>query len=299
MKDINLGIIGLSKGNGHPYSWSAIINGYDRKLMQDCGFPVIPEYLNNENFPDVKIKNANVSHIYTQDTELSIKIAKATFIKNIVCDFNQMIGEIDGLLLARDDAINHKKFVEPFLKAGIPVYIDKPMALSTKEANEIFQMQQFDGQIFSCSALRYAKELKVTKHEIDSISPLNFISGKTPKDWDRYAIHLIDPILGLPITTGKLKNSKLEKDENITSLTLIYDSGLRINIETNKISTQPITIVIEGENGIIELEFKDTFNAFKNSLQDFIKGLESRDIRRSKASIIEAISLLEIGRKYD
>jgi hypothetical protein len=28
-KKIKLGIIGASKGNGHPYSWSAIFNGYD------------------------------------------------------------------------------------------------------------------------------------------------------------------------------------------------------------------------------------------------------------------------------
>jgi|GEM_PF-4815020 len=26
---IHLGVIGMTEGNGHPYSWSAIINGYD------------------------------------------------------------------------------------------------------------------------------------------------------------------------------------------------------------------------------------------------------------------------------
>ena len=31
MKTIRLGLIGISKDNGHPYSWSAIINGYDKK----------------------------------------------------------------------------------------------------------------------------------------------------------------------------------------------------------------------------------------------------------------------------
>lgn len=27
--EISLGIIGMTPGNGHPYSWSAIFNGYD------------------------------------------------------------------------------------------------------------------------------------------------------------------------------------------------------------------------------------------------------------------------------
>ena len=27
---LRIGVIGLSEGNGHPYSWSAIINGFDK-----------------------------------------------------------------------------------------------------------------------------------------------------------------------------------------------------------------------------------------------------------------------------
>ncbi len=44
MTKLTLGIIGSSSGNGHPYSWSAIFNGYDKSLMNDCPFDVIPKY---------------------------------------------------------------------------------------------------------------------------------------------------------------------------------------------------------------------------------------------------------------
>ncbi|MDD3926903.1 MAG: hypothetical protein PHT33_09620 [bacterium] len=30
-KDIRLAMLGMVDGNGHPYSWSAIFNGYDRE----------------------------------------------------------------------------------------------------------------------------------------------------------------------------------------------------------------------------------------------------------------------------
>ena len=78
---VKLGVIGLSEGNGHPYSWPAIINGYDPFYMKDCGFPVIPEYLEQQTFPQDKIPNAEVTHIWTQDLKLSEHIAKATYIK--------------------------------------------------------------------------------------------------------------------------------------------------------------------------------------------------------------------------
>ena len=47
IKELKIGIIGSSDGNGHPYSWSAIFNGYNKKIMEDCEFPAIPNYLNN------------------------------------------------------------------------------------------------------------------------------------------------------------------------------------------------------------------------------------------------------------
>ena len=68
---VKLGVIGLSPGNGHPYSWSAIINGYDPVFMKDCGFPVIPEYLAKQSFPEDSISNAEVTHIWTEDLNLS------------------------------------------------------------------------------------------------------------------------------------------------------------------------------------------------------------------------------------
>ena len=44
--NIRLAMLGMVEGNGHPYSWSAIINGrYDQKVIADCGYPVIGEYL--------------------------------------------------------------------------------------------------------------------------------------------------------------------------------------------------------------------------------------------------------------
>jgi len=43
---IKLGIIGLNDfENGHPYSFAAIINGYDKKYFKKSKFKVILNYL--------------------------------------------------------------------------------------------------------------------------------------------------------------------------------------------------------------------------------------------------------------
>ena len=42
---IKLGIIGFSKNNGHPYSFSAIVNGFNEVYFKKVGYPQILNYL--------------------------------------------------------------------------------------------------------------------------------------------------------------------------------------------------------------------------------------------------------------
>ena len=66
-KKINIGLIGYSDGNGHPFSWSAIVNGFNQKYLNKCPFPIIREYLSEEKNKYEKINDVNISHIWTQN----------------------------------------------------------------------------------------------------------------------------------------------------------------------------------------------------------------------------------------
>jgi hypothetical protein len=60
---IRLAMIGSSPGNGHPYSRSAIFNGYDREIMtKECPFAGIPKYLNKQPADTLTIPGAKVTH---------------------------------------------------------------------------------------------------------------------------------------------------------------------------------------------------------------------------------------------
>ncbi len=62
--NIRLAILGSSPGNGHPYSWAAMFNGYDRNAMtQECPFAGIPQYLNKEPTETLRIPGATVTHV--------------------------------------------------------------------------------------------------------------------------------------------------------------------------------------------------------------------------------------------
>lgn len=297
MIPLKLGVIGLSPGNGHPYSWSAIFNGYDPVAMEDCGFPVIPRYLEKQRFPDDAIADANVTHVWAQEKTIASHIAKAALIDNVVDRFTDMIGQVDGVLLARDDAETHYEFALPFLEAGIPIYVDKPTALSVHDAKQLIDKQQYPGQLFSCSALRYAKEFKLSAHELAQIGTISHIHATIPKDWDKYAVHLIEPLLMLVKNRGTVNRTNSIRRKNTTTLAVEYSTGLQVLVSTMGSTCAPLSLRVMGEFGWKDLFFQNTFLAFKGALFDFIQGIIHKDVRTEVDFMLEVSGLIEAGRK--
>lgn len=295
---LKLGVIGLSEGNGHPYSWSAIFNGYDALEMEKCGYPVIPRYLEQQQWPESRIKEATVTAIWTQDIALSQHIAKASKIEHVVTCYTDMIGQVDAILLARDDAYNHLQYAEPFLRQGIPIYIDKPIALSINNLDKLYALEQYSGQIFTCSALRYSQQLTLTKADRQSLGTIKQIAAFTPKSWSKYAVHIIEPVLNmLPKEDKPVEMTVLsaDKDSGTGNLMVRWESGIQTNFFALGDVQTPISIRIFGTNGCKDLTFTDSFSAFKAALQSFIQGITDKKVMSDKAFNTTVVQLLERG----
>lgn len=296
MTPLKLGVIGLSPGNGHPYSWSAIFNGYDPVEMENCGFPVIPRYLEKQQFPKDAIAEAKVTQVWAQEKAIASHIAKAALIGNVVDHYIDMIGEVDGVLLARDDAETHYEFAAPFLEAGIPVFVDKPLALTVAEARRLLDLQQRPGQLFSCSALRYAKEFQLSDAEKSQIGRLRHIHAIVPKDWDKYAVHVIEPMLLLASERGIVERTGVWREGDATTVAVAYSGDFQALVSALGSSQAPLALRVIGETGWKDLIFQDTFPAFRGALFEFVQGIIYRDERIHPDFMLEVVGIIEAGR---
>lgn len=293
---LRLGILGLSPGNGHPYSWSAIFNGYDATHMNRCPFPVIPEYLSQQDYPEACIPYAEVTHIWTQDIEVSRDVARAANIETIVNNYEDMIGQVDAILLARDDPASHVEMSLPFLKAGLPIYIDKPIANNLNDLERLFEAEQYEGQIFSCSALRYAKELNLSQQELAELGEIQYIDAVISKDWEKYGIHLLDPIfnlIGYPKEYPVVTSVGIEDKKVVT---VAWDKTI-IKLSTLGALSVPITVQLYGTKGTRSLVFSDTFFAFKKALEAFIESASAKCQMISHEYLRNIVYIIEQGLK--
>ena len=291
---IRLGIIGLSDGNGHPYSWSAIFNGYDVEAMRQCPYPVIPEYLAKQTFPEDCIPNVKVTHIWTQERKISEDVADASRIEYIVDHYTDMIGEVDAILLARDDVHTHLSMSIPFLEAGLPVYIDKPIATNLKILDEILTYEQYPGQIFSCSALRFAKEFKIDDSELTQLGDIQYVEATIGKDWEKYGVHIIEPVLHLlKLSTDDCDVQAIDLDDK--RIVIARWKNTVAKFSTLGKLPGPVVIRLYGTKGMKELYFRDTYFAFKQALQAFVDGIRQRRYMITHREMRDVVSIIERG----
>ena len=269
---IKLGIIGISEGNGHPYSWSAIVNGdFNEEVMAKCGYAGIPLYL-KANRNSLGIEGARVTHVWTQDRGLSEHIAEASLISNVVDNAKDMIGQVDAIILSRDDANNHRAMAKPFIDANMPIFIDKPLAI-TKEDLAYFSEQAAKGKfIMSCSSMRYATENGAVRSDMASLGKLEFATAVGKKDWIKYGVHMLEGLFSLlddPKAVSVRHISKSKKD----IVHIEFETGFLATVYLFYDITPTFQISLFGTEDWCLIEYKNWYGMFRDNLIEFVRSV--------------------------
>ena len=289
---IRLGMIGMTEGNGHPYSWSAIFNGYDEaKMTAECPFAGIPVYLNKEPKETLQITGATVTHIYCDDRKDAEHVAECSLIDNVVNTPEDMIGHIDAVIIGTDIGSQHVERARPFVEAGIPIFIDKPLCDNTADLATFQKWIKVDKHpILSSSTMRYQKELlpyRISSHELGE---LRLITAPMAKKWETYGIHALEaiyPIVGPGFIS--IQNTGT-KDRNIVHMT--HKDGIDIVIGCINGMAYGGEVCLNGTLGSVAVKGADTFYAFKAQLQAFIDYLRSGELPFPFAETEELMKLV-------
>jgi hypothetical protein len=277
---IKIGIIGMSAGNAHPYSWSAIVNGfYDGDEISKVGYPGITNYL-NANQDTLGIEGARMTHVWTQDRSISESIAKAARVEHIVDNMEDMIGPVDAVILARDDAENHVKMAAPFIEAGIPVFIDKPLA-ATYEDLAYFSEQHAQGKfIMSCSSMRYAGECRALKTDIASLGKIELVTAVGKKDWLKYGIHMLEALFAFLDDPSPVLVQHIGEDKKDV-VYLEFENGIKTTVHLFMDIALTFQISVFGQKGWELVELKNYYSMFRDNLIEFIRSVQEGKPRLS------------------
>jgi hypothetical protein len=295
--NIRLAMLGMVDGNGHPFSWSAIINGkYDSAAMAACGFPVIPQYLGAEPKENMGIPGVKVTHVWCDDPADGPRVARAACIDNVVDRAEDVIGQVDAVIIATDRGWEHVDRARPFVEAGLPVFIDKPLCDNEADLRRFIAWEKEGKPLMSTSGLRYAEEFVAAKQRMAAeIGEPRLITMTTCKTWERYGIHALEGVYPL-LTPGGWKSVANTGTENANIVHAKHACGVDVVLAAVADMVGAFgKMAIYGTKGTINAAFGHTFFAFKAQLVTFIDYLRTGNMPFPFAETVELMKIIIAG----
>ena len=145
---IKIGILGTD--NSHAGDFSKLANERD--------------YQGRYLFEDVR-----VTHVYGHDEKETKTLAETYHIENIVKNPLEMLDEVDAVMVVFRDGKWHYQYAEPFVRKGIPVWIDKPITINPEETLRLIEIAKTSGCLLSGgSDCKLASDIASIKEYIKS-----------------------------------------------------------------------------------------------------------------------------------
>ncbi|HOZ47721.1 MAG TPA: Gfo/Idh/MocA family oxidoreductase [Candidatus Hydrogenedentes bacterium] len=273
-RELSLAMLGMVDGNGHPYSWSAIFNGYNAEAMTTCPYAGIPDYLGKQPKDTFGIPGAHVTHVWTDDPADARLVAKASLVPHVVDKPEDVIGHVDAVVVATDIGHEHVARCRPFVEAGLPMFVDKPLVDNAEDLG-VFRRWMADGHaILSGSAMSYTKEFAPYRESTYELGELRHVCVTTAKTWERYGIHALSciyPILGPGFLSARNTG---DIDRNVVHLK--HGRGVDVTVVAIKDMYGGFGYLqMCGTRGSVQVKSSDTYYAFKAQLVDFVRYLRS------------------------
>jgi hypothetical protein len=138
---IRVGLVDLD--NAHPVAYTPILQRLD----------------------DVRV-TAVYDHGDVQSPEFVLRFAQGNGIERVCHSLEELVGAVDVGMLHGQNWDKHVERARPFLEAGKPVFIDKPIVGRRRDAEALLALAQRTGTpVLGGSALRFANEVAATRIE--------------------------------------------------------------------------------------------------------------------------------------
>lgn len=263
----------MSAGNAHPYSWSAILNGkYDGEAISRVGYPAVAAYL-NANQDTLGLPDARVTHVWTQNAGISKSIAASSGIDHVVQSAADMIGQVDAVILARDDAEFHREMAAPFIEAKVPIFIDKPLAITQSDLHWFEEQHEAGKFIMSCSSMRYANECRIVKQELASLGRLELVTAVGKKDWLKYGVHMIEAMFAV-LDDPKAATVQHAGEKGKDVVHIVFENGLFATIHLFMDISGTFQLTFFGQQAWRMADIKNSYSMFRDNMIAFVRSVQ-------------------------
>lgn len=271
-KPIRIGIIGAE--NSHTAGFGKLFN-IDKK------------------FPGVEVK-----YVWGETDEFAKSAMEKGAILNQVKDPNEMLGKIDALIVDHRHPKFHLEPAIPFIKEGIPTFIDKPFCYRSTEGKEFLQLAKKVGApVTSYSSIAQSAATFDIKEQVAALGKISQVIRTGTADLDSqyggiffYGVHIVEPLMYM--FGEDIQEVKVIRNGKYGNASLRFSSGLFATLVFKEKAYGWETYVEVG-NKLVELKSRVEETDPPKNYADMVEMFRTGKEPRSHQSILNGVCVLE------
>lgn len=271
-KPIRIGIIGAE--NSHTIGYGKIFN-------------------RDKKFPGIEVK-----YVWGETEKFAKTAMEQGSIPMMVKDPIEMLGKIDALIVDHRHAKYHLNAAEPFVKAGIPTFIDKPFCYRVSEGEKFLEMARKQGTpISSFSSEAHKAGTFDIKNQVETLGEISHVIMSGPADLESpyggvffYGIHMVQPLMY--IFGDDIRTVRITRSGKNTTATLLFGNHMMATLIFKSLS-YGWRIFAETKEGTIELKSRIEESEPGKYYSDIVEMFRTGKEPLSHQSILKTVAVLE------
>jgi predicted dehydrogenase len=238
-----------------------------------------------------------------EDSERAHRLAAGYGVAYIVPEPSAMLDRIDAVIVGARDGRLHAPHALPYLNRGLPVFVDKPLALSVTDAEVMLDAAEANSALLlSGSALRWQADAAAVKTKAAALGRLSKVTatGTFYPDSEHggpafYAVHAVELALefaGQGIADVSVVEAS-DKAMTITGRGRLAPVEIRL-IRPDEGAPSRFEVALEGQNGSAGSVIALPDDYMAPVYQQFVGMIEQGAAPLSRRELLAPVRVLEI-----
>jgi len=260
---------------------------------------VIAENLNIRK----KIKGARVVYIWGETKEVAEKTAIKGNIPHIVSKSSEIVDKIDAVIIDHRNGKYHLNAGLPFIRKGLPVFIDKPFCCNVEQGRKFLsKAQKWKAVVTSFGVLPLQKSFSNLLKETKKVGKIHSGSIYGPCDIKSkyggiffYGIHQVEMALSA-FGYDVYKVFATQNKKNATAQ-MFYNDGKTITLNLIESGCNSFSITAVGNKGIVHKNISFDKEMYLSGIRKFTRMFETKVEPLTHKQLLKPVEILEAIQK--
>lgn len=276
-------------GSHHGTAFATTFNGWDEERAKAWRGVFIRSQR--------RLDGARVVTVWDPDVAAARQLAATCGIARVAETPEAACEGVDAVLLIDDGSGAQWKYALHPLRKGVPVFCDKPLAMTAREAQSVAKVvRETKTPFMSASSLRFVPEIVKLKQELPQLGTVHIASASCGNELVYYGIHALAMIYAV-LGRGAISAVNVGRPgRNIVRYRFKNDLDVMLTVADREWMRAGYLLTLQGTKGWRTLQ-PDLANLYSYLLEQFLTFLRTGHESVPVEEEVELIAALEAGQR--